>query len=135
MITKIYSKIDPSKLLHMIVRYVPEGRTNLCPDEQFLQCASLRLPKGTTFRAHKHIWRWFDDDYIPQESWVVIRGTVIALLYDIDGTLLGSEALRYGEASFTFEGGHSYTICTNDSLIFEYKTGPYLGQETDKTFL
>lgn len=134
MTTKIYSKINPEKLLHMIVRDPPEGRINLCPSEQFLQCASLRLPKGTTFRAHKHNWRWFDDDYIPQEGWVVIKGVVIVMFYDTDGTLLTTEKIRTGQASFTFDGGHNYFI-HEDAFVFEYKTGPYIDQETDKTFL
>lgn len=135
MTTKIYSKINPEKLLHMIVRDPPEGRINLCPSNQFLQCASLRLPKGTTFRAHKHNWRWFDDDYIPQESWVVIKGKVWVWWYDTDGTLLYDDLIEQGEASFTFQGYHNYEIIADDTLVFEYKTGPYINQETDKTFL
>ena len=40
-----------------------------------------------------------------------------------------------GDASFTLEGGHTYEILEDDTLVYEYKTGPYEGQKLDKTFL
>lgn len=135
--TKILSHIHPEKLLHMIVRKqdIPKGRVNLCPDDQFIQCATLRLPQGTTFKAHQHIWHRFNGDRIPQESWVVIKGTVKVFFYDLDGTLIHTDIIEAGEVSFTFEGGHNYEIMSEDSLVFEYKTGPYSGQENDKVFI
>ncbi len=137
MTTKIYSRLDPTKLLHMIVREIPEGRTNLVPDEQFLQCAALRLPKGTTFRPHRHNWILENESYyrIAQESWFVHKGIVTAAFYDTDGTLLQYETVRPGEATFTFEGGHTYEIGTDDTFVMEYKTGPYINQQHDKTFI
>jgi hypothetical protein len=35
----------------------------------------------------------------------------------------------------TFRGGHNYLILEDDTIVYEYKTGPYLGQELDKVFL
>jgi hypothetical protein len=35
----------------------------------------------------------------------------------------------------TLEGAHTYTILENDTLVYEYKTGPYEGQELDKQFI
>jgi len=135
--TKIYSHIHPEKLLHIIVRKqdIAEGRTDICPPEQFLQCATLRLPKGKTFKAHQHIWHRVNDDRLAQESWIVLKGMVKLMLYDIDGTLIHTDYIEAGEASFTFEGGHNYEIMSEDSLVFEYKTGPYYGQEHDKIYL
>jgi len=132
--TKIYSKQDPTKLLHMIVREVEDGRTNLCENGQFLQCAALKLPKGTTFKAHRHNWNIVNDIRLAQESWVVISGCVRVFFYDTDGTLLYSGIVNPGEASFTFEGGHNYELL-EDCTIFEYKTGPYVGVKHDKTFI
>ena len=43
--------------------------------------------------------------------------------------------LNVGDCSITLEGGHTYTILENDTLIYEYKTGPYKGQENDKVML
>ena len=134
----IYSKLDPTKLLHIIVRRqdITAPRTNIIPDNQFLQCATMKLPKGTTFKAHKHIWKMpVDGPVIAQESWCIIRGSVKVFLYDTDDTLLHEDIIQTGELSVTLEGPHNYLILEDDSVIAEYKTGPYLGVEFDKVFI
>jgi len=40
-----------------------------------------------------------------------------------------------GDCSITFCGGHNYMCLEDDTLIYEAKTGPYLGVEKDKTFI
>ena len=35
----------------------------------------------------------------------------------------------------TFRGGHNYLCLEDDSLVYEYKTGPYYGQKKDKVFI
>ncbi len=134
---KIYSKVDPTKLLHMVVRKedITPGRVNLIAEDQFLQCSSLNLKKGTTFKAHKHIWRKRTMDVIAQESWVVIQGSVRCFFYDTDDMILATSELNQGDASFTLEGGHNYLILNDDSKILEFKTGPYFGQLNDKAFI
>ena len=72
---------------------------------------------------------------IAQESWAVIKGSVNVSFFDTDGTLLAKHILEPGDASFTLEGGHTYEILEVDTLVYEYKTGPYTGQENDKVFL
>ena len=53
---KIYSKIGEGKLLHIINRLDEiENRTEVIPEDNFIQCATLKMTKGTTFRPHKHI--------------------------------------------------------------------------------
>ena len=87
---QIFSKIDVDKLLHIINRCdeIVE-RTNVAPENQFLQLATLRLEKGVKFRHHQHIWKPSPtENIIAQESWVVIQGSVKVYMYDIDGTLL-----------------------------------------------
>ena len=75
------------------------------------------------------------DRIIAQESWVIIKGSVEASFFDTDGTLLEKQVLRQGDCSMTFEGGHTYLILEDDTVVYEYKTGPYQGQEKDKVFL
>ena len=72
---------------------------------------------------------------IAQESWVVIKGSVKCHLYDVNDELLREEVLRQGDCSMTFAGGHTYTILEDDTVVYEYKTGPYEGQKMDKVFL
>lgn len=134
---KIYSHIDPKKLLHIVVRKsdMVKGRINLIPEEHFIQCSSLNLEKGTTFKPHQHIWKRRTIDTIAQESWVVIQGRVKCIFYDTNSIIIAERVLMPGDASFTLEGGHNYMILDNDSLIYEMKTGPYEGQQLDKKFI
>jgi len=134
---KIYSKVEADKLLHIINR--DDGvteRLDIAPEDQFLQLALLNVQKGRVFKAHKHIWKAPSyDQVIAQESWVVLRGKVRISLYDIDDTLIEEVVIEAGDCSMTFEGGHSYEILEDNTQVYEYKTGPYLGQKLDKVFL
>lgn len=135
---KFYSKIEPNKLLHVVFRKsdMITGRINILSDDNFIQCASLNLNKGTTFKAHRHIWKKRSSkEVIAQESWIVIQGKVRCIFYDIDNEILAEPILEAGDASFTLDAGHNYVIEEDNSLIMEYKTGPYEGQQLDKYFI
>tara|TARA_R100000734_G_C3316830_1_gene109527 strand:+ start:1720 stop:2139 length:420 start_codon:yes stop_codon:yes gene_type:complete len=137
---KIYSKIQPNKLLHVVHRLTDvinrkSQRVDLINEDEFIQCSSLKMPRGTTFKAHKHIWKNGEDNVIAQESWVVIIGSVKCYFYDLDDTLLETVTLFVGDSSFTLAGGHNYEILEDNTIVYEYKTGPYKGQELDKTFI
>jgi hypothetical protein len=134
---KIYSNINKDKLLHVIYRVEDfEGRQDIIPEENFIQCATLKMDNGKTFPAHKHIKKSRSyDQKIAQESWVVIKGKVKCIFYDLDDTILATPVLNVGDASFTLEGGHTYEILEDNTLVYEYKTGPYEGQKNDKVFL
>lgn len=134
---KIYSKIDPNKLLHIINRLSDiDNRTDVVDGENFIQCATLKMHKGQTFKPHKHIEKQRSyDKQIAQESWVVIKGSVKCKFYDIDDKIIAEPILGPGDASFTLYGGHTYEILEEDTIVYEYKTGPYEGQELDKVFI
>jgi cupin fold WbuC family metalloprotein len=134
---KIYSKIDPNKLLHVIVRKedLTPGRVEVVPEDHFIQCALLNMEKGKTFKPHKHIWKERTRSVIAQESWIVIQGSVKCIFYDTDDQIVATPILYPGDASFTLEGGHNYEILEDNTLVYEYKTGPYEGQALDKTFI
>lgn len=133
----IYSKVDPEKLLHRINRLEEiTSRTNVCDDHQFIQLATLKLDGGQSFRPHQHIWRPTPvEQIIAQESWVVIQGSVEVSFFDTDGVLLEKQIIRRGDCSLTYEGGHTYLSLEDETIVYEYKTGPYQGQELDKVFL
>lgn len=132
---KIYSKVQPDTLLHLIYRLDEiDGRTNISPDEEYLQLASLKMQKGQTFKAHKHILLE-KITHIAQESWLVVKGSVQCIFYDLDDTVIAKPILQPGDCSMTFRGGHNYLILEDDTIVYEYKTGPYLGQTLDKEFL
>jgi len=134
---KIYSKYNSEQLLHIIVRkedLIP-GRTEVVPENHFIQCALLNMEKGKTFKPHRHIFKERTRNVIAQESWIVIQGSVRCTFYDTDNQIIDELILYPGDASFTLEGGHTYTILEDNTLVYEYKTGPYEGQELDKIFL
>lgn len=134
---QIYSRINPEVLCHQVIRLEDiKDRHNVSTDDQFLQLATLRMNHGHTFKAHQHIWKPAPvPKVIAQESWVVIQGRVEVMFYDTDGSLLKTTVLNPGDASMTFQGGHNYLILKDDTVVYEYKTGPYQGQALDKVFL
>ena len=137
----IYSKVEPNMLLHIVHKadefYTIENshRRDIVEPAEFIQLSSLNMKKGHTFKPHQHIWKDGEDRVIAQESWVVIKGSVECNFYDIEGTLLEKPVLEAGDCSVTLAGGHTYIILEDDTLVYEYKTGPYRGQASDKTFI
>ena len=48
---------------------------------------------------------------------------------------VADEKFDKNDLSMTFRGGHNYEILENDTIVYEFKTGPYLGIEFDKKFI
>jgi cupin fold WbuC family metalloprotein len=134
---KIYSKIKPNLLLHIINRLQDAtDRTDIVPADNFIQCSILKMQNGKTFPPHKHIKKERHyKEQIAQESWIVVKGRVRCILYDIDDTIIATPILEAGDVSFTLYGAHTYEILEEDTVVYEYKTGPYEGQKLDKEFI
>jgi len=134
---KIYSKVKPDLLLHVIHRVKDfDGRKEIIPADNFIQCSSLKMENGKTFPPHKHIKKERHyKEQIAQESWIVVKGSVKCIFYDIDDTVIATPVLNEGDASFTLYGGHTYEVLADDTIVYEYKTGPYEGQKLDKEFI
>lgn len=132
----IYSRIEPTLLLHIIsrARDIQAGRVDLVPPEEYIQCAAIRMGQGKTFNPHRHK-ETVRTTTITQESWVVIRGMVQVTLYDIDDSVLHTDILEPGDCSITLIGGHNYLAMHENTIVYEYKTGPYTGQNDDKVFI
>jgi hypothetical protein len=137
-IERIFSRVRPTTLLHLLIRPCDTSsndfnRINVCSAEDRLQLAVLDMPLGQTFVPHIHVE---SDHLLPrqraQESWVIMRGAVLFSYFDIDGSRIGQVELQEGDASVTLAGGHTYEALEAGTLVYEFKTGPYLGQELDK---
>jgi hypothetical protein len=137
MFDKIYSKVEPDKLLHIVCRPqdLNNSRNDIVEEEQYLQLAILNFNKGKTFKPHKHIYKTVPKSAIAQESWVIMSGKVEVTFYDIDDTIVDKRILETGDLSITLFGGHNYLILEDNTLVLEYKTGPYYGQACDKVFI
>ena len=134
---EIYKSNIDGEVCHIVNRLedIKDGRKDLVDITQFIQCATLNMKEGVTFRPHKHIWKENTGERIAQESWVVIQGKVKCIFYDVNDEVLATPILNPGDASFTLRGGHTYLILESNTLVYEYKTGPYEGQAKDKVFL
>ena len=130
---KIYSAIKTEKLLHVILKKedVTKERTNVVEAQEFLQFAAMKLPKGDIALPHKHV-ACDKTATITQESWVIIQGKIKVILYDINDEILAEEVLLPGDCNITLYGAHAYEILEEDTIIYEYKTGPYQGIEKDR---
>ena len=133
---KFFSKLNSKELAHMIVRLSDfDGRTNVVSEKEFLQVSTLQLSAGESFVPHIHLWKEIGGSTnVAQESWVVIKGRIECSFYDVDGSLLAVDFLDEGDCSISLHGGHSYRAMS-DAIVYEFKNGPYLGQEKDKKFV
>ena len=56
MTKKIYSKIEPDKILLSMIRLseINENRNDISPDEEFIQASGMILNSDFKVKAHKH---------------------------------------------------------------------------------
>jgi len=130
---KIYSKTDPTKLILSELRYseISEYRTDLSPSEEYLQVSGRNLIGGTVVPPHKHLPITRTTD-ITQEAWIVLKGSVKGVFYDLDNTIIYETILKNGDCIVLFRGGHSLEALDDNTFFYEFKTGPYFGIEADK---
>jgi len=133
---KIFSKISEDVLLHIVNRKdsITENRMDLSPESEYLQVSTFKMKQGKTFRPHEHIIQ-VKKTKKTQESWVVISGKVKVFYYDLDRTMLCEKILQPGDCSITLHGGHNYLCLEDDTVIYEFKTGPYNGRDKDKEYI
>ena len=139
---KIYSKVDKDVLLAITTTFQDFNapRNEAVPASEFIQGAMIRCNEGERFRPHKHIWKQFNSQYDhnqtkAQEYWIVVRGLIEAVIYDLDDTIIKRVSMSEGSAIFLLHGGHSFQSLEDHTCIWELKTGPYEGQAKDKEFI
>ena len=133
---KIYSNIEKDCLLLTLNRKadISEDRTDLSPEEEYLQCSTKSLTEGMIFKAHKHK-ELVRETNRTQEAWVLLSGKIRARFYDLDDSLILETVLTEGDCAVVFRAGHGFEVLKNDTILYEFKTGPYYGVEVDKTFI
>jgi cupin fold WbuC family metalloprotein len=132
----IYSNIKKDILLLTINRFsdINKYRTDICPEEQFLQISTKKIPKGTNFNPHKHnkLERTTD---ITQEAWIVLEGRIRATFWDIDDSIVKETVLSSGDCAVVYRAGHSFEVLDDETILYEIKNGPYYGVDKDKTMI
>lgn len=130
---KIYSKVEPDKLISSVITMDEIGsyRTDISPNTEFLQVSARNLNGDVFVKAHKHkpVLR---ETTITQESWIIIKGKIKAMIYDIDKNFLEEVIITDGGCIVLYNGGHSLTSLEDNTIFYEIKTGPYYGYENDK---
>lgn len=134
---KIYSKINPNKLLHIIagVDDIADKYTEVTSPEQFIQVLGIQGNEGDKFRPHKHLTKKADYWMKVQECWIIMQGSIEVRLYDVDNSFLCNYIMKAGEFCVTLDGGHTFDCLCDATKVLEVKTGPYEGQSKDKEFI
>ena len=132
---KYFSKIEPKILLHLVNRLKDiDGRANITDEKESLQLATFKLNSGHTFKPHKHIY--FEKTITTtQESWIVIKGSIKCIYYDLNDEFLDEVILKAGDCSITFRGGHTFVSLEDNTIVYENKNGPYLGKIYDSILI
>ena len=133
---RVYSNAKKDLLLLSLIRKrdITYQRQDLSPASEFLQVSAKKITTSDFFQAHKHL----ECEKVAnntQESWVILDGKVLAKIYDIDNKLIYEETLESGDCIVLFSGAHSLECLTDDTLLYEFKNGPYFGPEKDKEFI
>jgi hypothetical protein len=129
---KIYSKIEPKKVLHVIknVFDINTAREDLTPSNEFLQASIIKV--SSEFKSAGHIHKEkisSSSNIITQEAWIVMSGSIQVKLFDLDKKFLGLMKLEAGNIMITFYGGHSIQGDGKEAIILEVKNGPYTGRD------
>ena len=135
---KLHSKIDSTKLLHIIFDGVIDCKTkrlDVTEPQETLQVGVLRPDMNDVAKPHYHINRLGQMYQQVQESWVVMHGALKITLYDIDGSICCTTILGAGACLVTLLGGHTFECIEDNTVIYEFKTGPYQGQQQDKKII
>ena len=133
---KHYSNLKNNKILYSIIKIdeVGEKRQDLSPETEYLQVACKKLNKTDTFKPHKHL-NLERKTLTTHESWVILNGSVKAQLFDLDDSLYSEEVLSSGDCLVCFAAGHSFEVLEDNTILYEFKNGPYYGVEKDKKFI
>ncbi len=79
------------------------------------------LEPGTYLRPHRHLGK--------EETYLVLRGSLVAFFYDDEGHVTGKVFLSPSEGKYGLEipAGvwHSILVLQSGTVIFEVKQGPY----------
>jgi hypothetical protein len=130
----IYSILDSDVILtkHFKLNELTLERTNLSNEEDLLQVGVRLLAEGHQVPAHKHLVSSPVSIQTIQEVWILFSGFLTANIYDLDNSFVGTIEVNSGDIVIYQNGGHSLLNHSQQSALYEIKSGPYLGLSKDK---
>ena len=132
----IYSKIKKKKLLHVFFKFRKNiNRISLSPEKEYLQASIVKFKDKKVIGSHHHLNHPIVNKKRPiQESWILIKGKAKITLFDTNKKILKTFVMKPGDISISFSGGHKLETLNKNTIIYEYKTGPYKGSKKDLTY-
>ena len=129
-------KNDDGDVLHCVYKLndCNDSRCDFTSTDKYLQGAIMRMDNGKSYPSHRHI-RCDRNTDMTHEACVVIRGSIKVDYYDEENNHIGTEILESGDCTMTFAGGHKFTCLCDDTLMYEFKNGPYFGVNADKEYI
>ena len=67
------------------------------------------------------------------EAVYIVKGAIEARIFDLDLVPVETLTVKQGEMLILLESAHGYTILEEDTTVLEFKNGPFLGADKDKT--
>jgi hypothetical protein len=107
-----------------------EGLSFFSDAHDTIQVGTWVYPEGKELAPHIHkaVPRQFERT---AEVLVVLKGKILASIYDEDKNYAGDWEISAGEILIALRGGHGYTVL-EPSIVYEIKTGPYPGADADR---
>jgi mannose-6-phosphate isomerase-like protein (cupin superfamily) len=110
----------------------PERTTFVTPDAAAFQAGFVVYGAGQEIPRHEH--RQIERTVERTSEVLVIReGRCEVDLYDAERTLVRTLELRAGDIILLLGGGHGFRLL-EDTVFFEVKQGPYLGDDEKERF-
>jgi hypothetical protein len=97
-------------------------------DKDALQIARWNHPKGYECKAHIHNVRP-KTIYMVEEAIFVLSGELEVTFCSPEGEPIAKRLLHEGDICHTLDCGHGYKVLTDDTRVFEFKNGPFPGEE------
>ena len=128
---KIIKHNDTRLALHYTEDDIKDGLGFFSEDSEFIQVGTWRYDAGKKLQNHNHFIVERDVNRT-QEAIVVLRGSLLARVYDEDDNLIDEVTVSAHEGMIMLAGGHGYDILEDDTIVIETKNGPYPGAEVDR---
>ena len=97
-------------------------------DKDALQIARWNHPKGYECKPQIHNVRP-KTIYMVEEAIFVLHGELEVTFYGPDGEPIAKRRLCEGDICHTLNCGHGYRVLTDDTRVFEFKNGPFPGDD------
>ena len=118
---------------HIVAEDIKPGLISLTGDNEFLQVVAWgHYEKGKYLQDHWHN-EFARSAMRTYEAVYVVKGAIEARIFDLDLKPVETLTIKQGEMLILLESAHGYTILEEDTTVLEFKNGPFLGADKDKT--